>query len=52
MASQGQEISYEEVAAKLDELEAALCCSEEKVVCVLGGAVPTYRHTVNCECVS
>lgn len=52
MISQGQEISYEEVAAKLDELEAALRRSDEEAVCVLGSAVPTYRHTVNCECVS
>lgn len=52
MISQGQEISYEEVAAKLDELEEALRHSDEEAVCVLGSAVPTYRHTVNCECVS
>ncbi|WP_161959796.1 hypothetical protein [Gordonibacter urolithinfaciens] len=45
----GQEISYEEVAAKLDELEEVLGGSNEDAVRVLGSAVPTYCHTVNCE---
>ncbi len=49
MISTGQEISYEEVAAKLDELEEALGGSDEDAVRVLGSAVPTYCHTVNCE---
>lgn len=49
MISTGQEISYEEVAAKLDELEEALDSSDEDAVRVLGSAVPTYCHTVNCE---
>lgn len=49
MISTGQEISYEEVAAKLDELEEALGGCDEDAVRVLGSAVPTYCHTVNCE---
>ena len=49
MISTGQEIGYEEVAAKLDELEEALDSSDEDAVRVLGSAVPTYCHTVNCE---
>lgn len=49
MISAGQEISYEEVAAKLDELEEALGGCDEDAVRVLGSAVPTYCHTVNCE---
>ena len=49
MISAGQEISYEKVAAKLDELEEALGGCDEDAVRVLGSAVPTYCHTVNCE---
>ena len=49
MISAGQEIGYEEVAAKLDELEEALGGCDEDAVRVLGSAVPTYCHTVNCE---
>ncbi|WP_080796974.1 polysaccharide biosynthesis protein [Arabiibacter massiliensis] len=47
MISTGQEISYEEVAAKLDELEEALSCCDEDAVRILEEAVPTYRHTVH-----
>ena len=47
MISAGQEISYEEVAAKLDELEEALSCCDEDAVRILEEAVPTYRHTVH-----
>ena len=47
MISTGQEISYEEVATKLDELEAAISCCDEEAIRILEEAVPTYRHTVN-----
>lgn len=45
MISTGQEIGYEEVAAKLDELEAALSCCDDDAVRILEEAVPTYTHT-------
>lgn len=47
MISTGQEISYEEVAAKLNELEEALSCCDEDAVRILEEVVPTYRHTVH-----
>ena len=47
MISTGQEISYEEVAKKLDELESAISMSDEEAVRVLEDAVPTYTHTVH-----
>ncbi|BAK44087.1 nucleoside-diphosphate sugar epimerase/dehydratase [Eggerthella sp. YY7918] len=49
LISQGQEISYEEVAAKLEELEAAIACCDDEAIRILEEAVPTYRHTVNCD---
>ena len=39
------EISYTEVAEKLDELEAALTLTDEEAVHVLEKTVCTYRHT-------
>lgn len=47
MVSVGQEISYEAVAAKLDELWAVLGGSDEEAIRVLESAVPTYRFTRN-----
>ena len=47
MVSLGQDISYEEVAKKLDELESAISMSDEEAVRVLEEAVPTYTHTVH-----
>ena len=47
LISTGQEISYDEVAAKLDELEAALMLTDEEAVRVLEKTVCTYRHTPN-----
>ena len=47
MISTGQDISYEEVAEKLDELEAALTLRDEEAIAILEQAVPTYRHTPN-----
>lgn len=47
MLSKGQEISYEDVARKLDELEEALSATDEMAVAMLEEAVPTYHHTVN-----
>lgn len=48
MVSTGQEISYEEVARKLDELEECIEMSDEQAIAVLEDAVPTYHHTPNC----
>ncbi len=45
MVSTGQDISYEEVARKLDELEACIEMTDEQAIAVLEDAVPTYRHT-------
>ncbi len=45
MVSTGQDISYEEVARKLDELEACIEMTDEQAISVLEDAVPTYRHT-------
>ncbi|MBQ9021151.1 MAG: polysaccharide biosynthesis protein [Eggerthellaceae bacterium] len=47
MISKGVEISYEEVAKKLAELESAINGTDEEAIRVLESAVPTYRHTVN-----
>lgn len=47
LISTGQEISYTEVAEKLDELEAALTLTDEEAVHVLEKTVCTYRHTPN-----
>ena len=47
LISTGQEISYNEVAAKLDELEAALTLTDEAAIHVLEKTVCTYRHTPN-----
>ncbi|MBC5585053.1 polysaccharide biosynthesis protein [Eggerthella sp. NSJ-70] len=47
LISTGQEISYNEVAAKLDELEAALTLTDEEAVHVLEKTVCTYCHTPN-----
>ena len=44
LISTGQEISYTEVAEKLDELEAALTLTDEEAVHVLEKTVCTYRH--------
>ena len=47
MVSTGQEISYDIVAAKLDELHAAIAMTDEQAISILEDAVPTYHHTVN-----
>lgn len=47
MISTGQGIGYDEVAAKLDELEAAITKTDEQAVHILEEAVPTYCHTPN-----
>ncbi len=47
MISTGQEISYDQVAAKLDELEHALQASDEEAIRLLEQAVPTYHYTSN-----
>ena len=47
MISTGQEISYDQVAAKLDELENALSATDEEAIRMLEQAVPTYHYTSN-----
>lgn len=47
MVSTGQEISYDEVAAKLDELERSIAMTDAEAIAILEEAVPTYHHTVN-----
>ena len=47
MVSTGQEISYDVVAAKLDELRASIEMTDEQAISILEDAVPTYHHTVN-----
>ncbi|MEG0071754.1 MAG: nucleoside-diphosphate sugar epimerase/dehydratase [Raoultibacter sp.] len=47
MISTGQEISYEEVAEKLDELEEAISKTDDEAIAILESAVPTYTHTLN-----
>lgn len=47
MISTGQEISYDEVAAKLDEIEAAIAKTDDEAIAILEEAVPTYTHTTN-----
>ncbi|NHM15183.1 NAD-dependent epimerase/dehydratase family protein [Eggerthellaceae bacterium zg-887] len=47
MISTGQEISYEVVAAKIEDLQQALDATDEEAIAILEQAVPTYRHTPN-----
>lgn len=47
MISTGQEISYDQVASKLDELENALSATEGEAIRMLEQAVPTYHYTSN-----
>lgn len=47
MVSTGQEISYTEVASKLEELESALDMTDAEAIRILEEAVPTYHHTTN-----
>ena len=47
MISTGQGISYDEVAAKLDELEVAIGKTDLEAIRILEEAVPTYHHTPN-----
>ncbi|WP_165054783.1 MULTISPECIES: nucleoside-diphosphate sugar epimerase/dehydratase [unclassified Adlercreutzia] len=45
MVSVGQGISYDEVAAKLEELRAVIAATDEEAIRVLESAVPTYHFT-------
>lgn len=47
MVSTGQDISYDEVAQKLGELERVLEKTDEEAIAVLQAAVPGYTHTSN-----
>ncbi|NGM16506.1 NAD-dependent epimerase/dehydratase family protein [Eggerthellaceae bacterium zg-893] len=47
MISTGQEISYEVVAAKIEDLHQALDATDEEAIAILEQAVPTYQHTPN-----
>ncbi|MEF9841578.1 MAG: nucleoside-diphosphate sugar epimerase/dehydratase [Raoultibacter sp.] len=49
MVSTGQEISYAEVATKLEELKEAIAATDAVAICVLEEAVPTYTQTLNRE---
>lgn len=51
MVSQGQEISYEHIEAKLVDLENALNGTDEEAIRMLECVVPTYHHTPNNESV-
>ncbi len=47
MVSKGQEISYENLEAKLSELEDAIEGTDEEAIRMLESVVPTYHHTPN-----
>lgn len=47
MVSAGEDICYEEVAAKLDELTMALDGTDEDCIHAIEDTVPTYRYTKN-----
>lgn len=47
MISQGQEISHEQVAQKLGELQEAIHDTDEQAIKILEEAVPTYHFTKN-----
>lgn len=47
MISTGQDISYNEVASKLGELEGVLQKTDAEAIAVLEAAVPGYSHTPN-----
>lgn len=47
LVTTGQEIAYEVVNAKLEELEAAMNSSDDVMIDVLEDAVPTYHFTRN-----
>lgn len=47
MVSTGQEISYDEVAKKLGELEGVLQKTDAEAIAVLQQAIPGYVHTSN-----
>lgn len=47
MISEGQEISYDEVAQKLEELEHVVQGNDEEAIATLEQAIPTYTHTAN-----
>lgn len=47
MISTGQEISYDQVASKLDELENALSATDGEAIRMLEQAVLTYHYTSN-----
>lgn len=47
MVSKGVEISYDEVAEKLTELQSAIQGTDEEAIAILEAAVPTFKHTTN-----
>ncbi len=47
MISVGEEVCYEEMTSKLDELSKAISGTDDEAIEAIGHAVPTYRHTVN-----
>lgn len=47
MVSTGQDISYDEVAAKISDLKSALEGSDDEAIAILEDVVPAYHHTPN-----
>lgn len=47
MISAGEEVCYDEVSAKIDELTAAIDATDEEAIAAIEHAVPTYHHTAN-----
>lgn len=49
MVSAGEQVCYEEVTAKLEELTEALSGTDEQCIAAIEDAVPTYHHTDNAQ---
>lgn len=47
MISKGQEISYQQVESKLDDLESVIDGTDAQAIKMLEEVVPTYTHTTN-----
>ena len=47
MVSAGEEICYDDVSAKLEELTAAIDKTDEEAIAAIEHAIPTYHHTAN-----
>ena len=47
MVSAGEDICHDEVAAKIEDLTAAISGTDEEAIAAIERAVPTYRYTAN-----